>query len=722
MNRALFVLVAFMATWSQTIFAQQVVTGSVPTTLDTAGVDDGVAFVGQGVVGSTLTVGTTGQSLNGENINNNNNITGVSSDSPNASTIKFLGNSGTSIVNGTVGAMNALSSIQGGAGSATILFNGVTSTATFTVTGNGTLQFNNNTSGALTFQNDGFLIIGPGVAFNGAINNLAVSTGTLTLNNASVVNGMVGAAVGALKQVNVVGGNATISLALSATNFSLGTNTLFQRGPLTLGSLTPPVNATIDSTVISDALFGNINAAGENDTISAPVVTINVDATQAMLLTGVPLAIVTSSSGSSGVPIIVTSNSIRYSFIGNNVNGNITIIPTFIPLSQLVTDPAALAVGSILDALLPVAAANPGSDLAFVETQLFALPTAAALNNALLQISPASGLVGVNQESFNTTKEFQKVWLRHFQVNRSYCLYESMDECCNMNEYSYPCGNACEGPLLWADGFGYYGHQDNKDHLNGYKATTWGTMLGFEMPVLCCLRAGLGAGYAKTDLDERKFGNKTDINNYQGTVYLSYNTTHWFADGGFSFGWNRYDGTRHISFPGIDRTAHAKYNGQEYTGFVTGGYQYYYNCFEITPFASLLYSHLHIDDYTEKGANSLDLHVGKQNYNFLESGLGLEFARLFKTRCGIYIPELHGIWFHDFYREPLKVDASFTGLGATAGSFKNKGPGRDRNTWNIGGGITYLSDVNFSIQAIYDYERSSSYFDHQGTLVLSYCF
>lgn len=706
MRKLCWFLAVPIMTWSAPSYAAvQPVSGAAPVALNANGIADGAAFTGQGVTPSTLTVG------NGENINNNNNAVGVSTDSPGVGTIIFQGNSATSIVNGTVGAINSMFNIQGGLGSSAIIFNGIVSTATFNVTGNGTVQFNNNANAALTFNTDGTLIIGGGATFNGAVNNLAANTGTLTLNNASILNGAVGSAVGALKRVNVVGGNATINGALSATNFTLGTNTLFLTGALAL-----PVNTVINTTLISDTLFGNINAAGQNDNITAPVVTINVDATNA-LLSGAPLFVVNAGAGSSGVPITVTSNSLRYSFIGNNLNGSITLLPSIIPASSIVTNPNASAVGTVLDALLPIAAANPGSDLAFVETLLSALPTAAAYENALLQIAPASGLVGVGRESFNTTKQFQKVWLKHLQRNRWECRW---DACCDPCENV--CQDVCEGPRVWADGFGYYGHQNNKDQLNGYKVDTWGTVLAADMPLPCGFRVGLGAGYAYTDLDERQFGNGTTINNYQGTLYFTYDSQPWFVDGGFSFGWNRYDGTRHIEFTGLDRRAHAKYNGTEYTGFLTTGYDYYCNDIEITPFATLLYSHLHIDSYTETGADSLNLHIDKQNYDFVESGLGLKLAYLYQTDCGTFIPELHTIWLHDFEGNGLDVTAAFTGLGAAGGTFKNKGPGFDRNTWNIGASVTCLNSGNFSVVAGYDYERSRSYYNHQGLLELSYDF
>lgn len=703
-----FFLVTFTTTLSTPIFAAvQTVSGPFAT-INASGSAEGVSFINQAITETTLTV------TPGSDVNTVVNADGISTNAPNKGNVIF---SGSSTVFGNVGSAggNVMDNISGGANGSTVIFNGIVNSGTgaFNITGNGTMQFNNTGNGAIQFDTDGFLVLGSGALFTGALNNLAANTGTLTLNSASTLTGAVGFG-SAFKQVNVVGGNATIVGSLSATNFSLGTNTLQNTGAMTL-----PVNATINTTVISNALFGRINT--QNDSVDAPIVTINVDATQALITPGQPLFVVSATAGDSGRTVLVTSNSVRYTFVGLNLNGNIEIIPTLVPSSDVVTNPTASVVGTILNALLPIAAANPGSDLAFVQLQLNTITDAAAFQDALLQIGPASGLIGVGRESFNTTKQFQKIWLEHLQLNRCRLQNAFCNPCDPCNNCCDPCDNYC-GPRIWADGFGYYGHQDNKDGLNGYMNHTWGTTLAVETPLICDFRAGLGGGYAFTDLDERLYGNNTNVHNYQGTIYFSYDPSDWFLDGGFSFGWNRYDGKRHIKFAAIDRIARAKYNGKEYTGFVATGYQYLCNNFEFTPMASLLYSHLDIDAYTEKGADSLDLFIDKQNYKFLESALGAKLEYLYQTRCGVFIPEIHSFWLHDFYTKGLDANATFTGLGAAAGSFNNFGPRFDKNTLNIGGSLTCFANDSLSVLVLYDYEKSKSYFDHQWMVQFAYDF
>ncbi len=568
-----------------------------------------------------------------------------------------------------------------------------------------------------------FTILTP-TTFTGAITNAGAGIGTLILNAGTQLNGAVGTGVSPLKQVTL-NGDATIVGATSAITFNLGQNTLTNTGALNL-----PTGLVLNTRVVSNALFGHIAASGA-DGIAGPTVTVNVDASGVVSLTpGAPLFIISAAGTTSGLPVNVTSNSVLYSFTGLNLNGNIEIFPTFIPPTNVVTNPAAGAVGSILPELIVIAADNPGSDLSTVISALVALPTAAELTSALLQISPGPGLVGVNRESFNTARQFQRVWMEHLQRNREYCRLSSLDDCCNFPEKQRdacgkvidPCLNACENMTIWAEGFGSYGHQDEKDHLNGYKANTWGGMVAAETTLTGYLRGGLGLGYAFTDLDESKFKNGTDINTYQGTLYLTYDTMTWFVDGGFSFGWNHYNGDRHINYTGVHRTARANYDGQTYTGFLAGGYRFYWNCFEVTPLASLIYTHLDIEGYTEHGADSLNYHIKEQEYDFLESDLGLNLAYIYKMDCGILIPGVHGLWIHNYEEDKMNIRAKFVGLGGQAGSIKNMGPSIDENMWNVGASLAYLANDTFTVQVVYDYEQSKTYFDHRGLLEIAFNF
>ena len=595
------------------------------------------------------------------------------------------------------------------------------------------------TSQAMFFQAPapgGTFIIEPGTTFVGAITNAGAGIGTLVLNSASQLNGAVATSVSPLLQVTL-NGNATIIGATSAEIFNLGQNTLTNQGALNL-----PSGLVINTKVITNTLFGNINAVGSADSIAGSSVQVNVDASGVVALTpNAPLFVVSASGTTSGLPVSVTSNSVLYSFIGENLNGNITITPTLHPA---ITLPG--GIGSVFTGLLAVAANNPGSDIAAVIAALVALPSATAINNALLQFNPiVDG--AMTRMSFESAKQFQQLWTLHMTNGRCVYAQECDSDCYTLGkngEYlgrdgkpvskkkqaecekkrnagcdsSINCDSVSNRWEVWADGFGLWGHQDKHHGSNSYNANLYGGMVAVQGPIIRELSAGIGGGYAHTRVD-RTHDNDSTIQMYDGTAYLSFNPTHWYLDAAFSFDFNQYKDKRHIKFPGVNRTARADYVGRQYTGLLAGGYRFYEWCAIFTPLASLQYSHLDVNKYHEHGAKDLNLHVKKQHYNFLESSLGLKAARPIQTRRGVIVPEVHGLWLYDFYKDSMHLKATFSGVAKESGSFTTKGPGLPRNRGDVGVGITFISCIDLAVEAVYNYEFSKRWHANQALVKIS---
>jgi outer membrane protein OmpA-like peptidoglycan-associated protein len=275
----------------------------------------------------------------------------------------------------------------------------------------------------------------------------------------------------------------------------------------------------------------------------------------------------------------------------------------------------------------------------------------------------------------------------------------------------------------WVKGFGYFGSQGNSGQaFGGYDSRIYGGMVGYDMPLGPDDRVGLGVGYARSTIDGAQFDASTGFNTYQATVYFVHENGPWFVTADASIGFSDYSGTRSIIFPGIDRTAHAGYDGQDYTAYIATGYHFYVADFTVTPLVSLQYSRVNLDSYTETGAGQIDLAVNSQNYDFLESGLGVKVARDFTSENGTFVPEIHFRWLRDLYNPMLQNTAAFNIAGSP--SFTTPGLKTADDTFDIGVGVTLLSDRRrWSLEAVYDYEwRSDDYAAHQATLKFTYRF
>jgi len=743
-------LVAAVAAWCPASFAQQACIAGC--NLSPLGVTNGVTMT----AGGTLTVGTVGGPEMDVFTNNssaglitNSALFAITTNASSTQSIVFNSSSNVfGVVAGTTGQI--FLNISGGNAGTVVNLNGAVSATTTFVTGTGTVNFNSGStnSTAMIFNADGAIGLAPNTTVNGALTTTAgAQTGTLSLGSGSVLNGAVGGAVG-LRSINVVGGSnlagvsATISGAADAFGFSLGTNTLNVGGALTIAN--GGAGGVINTTLASTSLYGNIRPVGATNL--GPTLGINVTVPSTTFIpVGSIFNIVqtqtgTTQSGTNGSVLHVTVQNPTnplYTFIAvpvaGTVAGLVAIETTGIPLQVALqpgqpVPPGVTIAAPVANALLN---ATPSPDLISVLAAINALSNPAAVVNALAQFAPSTPALAAPLVTFQGSRMFQD-------------LYESrMDDvlCGEVNQrdrtdYTGSDPSTCRGNDphngWWMKGFGQFGSQGAQGAFPGYESQIFGTMAGFDVPIGDApvgeaTRAGFGLGYAHTAIDGKMFSANTDFDTAQVTGYIGHEQGPWFVQGNLSFGWNEYNGTRNISFPGFFRSAQSDYSGQDYTSYMSAGYHVFAGRYTVTPLASLQYTHVSLDNYTETGAGAVDLNVRSQQYDFLESGLGVKVSRPFgfwqgfANPDGTYVPEAHFKWLHEIYNPTLQNSASFT-VGSPV--FSTPGLKTADDTLNVGAGITFLSCAcsakTWALEAVYDFDwRTDSYAAQQVMLKFS---
>ena len=694
-------VVAVLAGWGPLASAQQTIVITPPYTFgpnpaDATGQLSGIRTTGPG----TLNVNP------GINVNTSGNLGGgITTDVANLASIVF---SGSSTVTGFTGAAgNTFLNIGAGANGSTVNFNGAVFSTTFNVTGTGTVNFNGGLNGAPNFAADGFINLGAGQTIIGAIITATANTGTLTLNGGSSVIGAIGGANG-LKMINVVGGNATVTGAVQAGGFNLGANTLGITGALTTNA-----GATIATTIASNSVFGRINPTGASN-INPGGITV-IPTVTGPLTVGTNFRIVNGLAGPALVPVSVINNSPLFTFTGvPTTTGDVNILLTAaVPVAAVLAAPAAVALGSVV--------AAPGSDLAAVQGAIFAAPTVAGLNNALAQLSPNASSLAAPWVAGQATRLFEDLWMTRVD--------EIQNKCCDTCEpgKSAPSVNlnncrANERGSWWGKVFDNTARQGDRGTASGYRTEALGLMVAYEKPLNSQTRAGLGGGYANTSIDANNVGGSTNVDSYQMTAYVSHAPGPWYVQGAVTAGRDKYSGTRPISLPGISRVATANYSGEQYTALVSTGRHYYLSPSSIvTPLASLQVSRMHVGGYSESGAGDINLRANDQDYNFVQSTVGVKAERLVSTLHGTYSPEVHAKWLHDFSSTTMQQNATLAGGGA---AFDTRGITQDRELFNVGAGITFLSCKcgadTWTVKALYDYKwNQSAYSSHQIGLIAS---
>ncbi len=580
--------------------------------------------------------------------------------------------------------------------------------------GSGAANFNSGSTNvtAVDFTNDGTITLSPNTKVIGALTNntAGAQKGTLVLGSGSIWDGAVGGAVG-LRAIKVIGGNntagvsATITGAVDAYSFALGTNTLNITGALTMATHTGDYTSgvgIVSTTLASPTVYGHIVMTGAAGIGAAVGLNVFVPAT-AYIPVGTQFNVIQAASG--------TGNSVISVHVDNPTNPLYTFTPVTQVHGQVTIETATIPMQTSSNPSVPVLAAIPATpDLSAVLAPLNALTDPVAINNAVAQLAPSTPSLAIPLVAFRGTRYFRDLWLSHFE--NSAC-----DQVNLLDVKNSSCQDTTQHSGMWVKGFGYTGSQEEETGFTAYDAKTIGGMLAYDIPVSPETRIGVGVGYGQTMVYGKTFDAKTDFDTYQGTVYLDHNSGQWFLDGDLAFGWNDYTGMRHMQFPGLDRTADSKYSGQDYTAFVSTGYHIPFIKFTFTPLASLHYSRVYLEGYTETGAGDIDLKVQSQSYDFLESGLGMKVERPFVTRAGAYVPEVHAKWLHKIMNPTLEQKASYTAPGST--SFTTTGLNTADDTYNAGAGLTFLSCAyggkTWSLEGVYDYEwTDAGYSAHQG--------
>src|SRR5271167_2675410 len=81
----------------------------------------------------------------------------------------------------------------------------------------------------------------------------------------------------------------------------------------------------------------------------------------------------------------------------------------------------------------------------------------------------------------------------------------------------------------------------------------------------------------------------------------------------------------------------------------------------LTPLAGFAYTHLHTDGSVESGAGAADLDFNGTDTDSLTSSVGARASlRIDTEKNGVFVPEAHGIWQHEYLDDRAKVGVAFT--------------------------------------------------------------
>ena len=225
---------------------------------------------------------------------------------------------------------------------------------------------------------------------------------------------------------------------------------------------------------------------------------------------------------------------------------------------------------------------------------------------------------------------------------------------------------------LFVDGNGIFAQANSGNMLPNYNAQSGGVTTGVTFRVNPVITVGAYTGYEGT-YAKYNGGSTLVDNSVRFGVFGTYGKQDgkgFYGDAAIGGGYNQYQVSRNIQFPGMNRTANSTPGAGELDTLLAGGYNFRKGNWTFGPTTSLQYTYLGVNSFNETGAQSLDLGAGGWNTASLLSSLGAQAAYTWQaTKDLVMVPQINLSWQHEFMQNPYTINSTMG--GATFANLSN---------------------------------------------------
>ncbi len=257
---------------------------------------------------------------------------------------------------------------------------------------------------------------------------------------------------------------------------------------------------------------------------------------------------------------------------------------------------------------------------------------------------------------------------------------------------------------FWLQGYGNRQDKDNADGVAGWDGDTYGMALGFDKDINESWAAGMAFSYASSDIESKnKYRNTLDIDSYQLSAYGSYVSAEWYSDVVVSYAYNQYQGQRNLQTIAPFATADSDYSGDQFQLRARGGWPFLLDSgLMLTPTASIEYTYLKEDTYSETGAgsNGLDVDADSVEVLLFTAGGRAAYAATLSNNITL-VPEVALQLRYDAIGDQIQVDSNFIGVNGAA--FILRGAEVEPTSGRLTLGLSGYGDGRVSFNVAYDY-------------------
>ncbi len=244
---------------------------------------------------------------------------------------------------------------------------------------------------------------------------------------------------------------------------------------------------------------------------------------------------------------------------------------------------------------------------------------------------------------------------------------------------------------VFISGNGEIGDLESTGDSRGSSFKTGGVTLGADYRIDRHFVVGAAFGYANTSSDLSRGGN-LDIDSGKGSLYATEQFGGFYLNQIVGAGFSSFD-TKRRTFGGFAR---GQTDATNFNGLLGTGYDFHSGPFTYGPVASLQYTTVGIDGFTERGAVGA-LRIDEQRQDSLRSAVGARVAYAKKVGHVVFTPEIRAQWQHEYFDDRSSIDAGFT----AGNSFTVHGPTIGRDALLLDAGLAVQLNSTVALFAYY---------------------
>ncbi len=541
-----------------------------------------------------------------------------------------------------------------------------------------TLTVNNTISGFNNFINSGTVNLNGG-NIEGPITGGGANS-ALNINHNATTFGILGYLI-PLDTININGVNFTLRNTINANTVNNNGNLVLFNSQIINGNYVQTGGATLTSNIL------NANSGNYGQLVVNGTATIGGNIDVNVLNGGIQIhdqdtfTLITADNLIVDPPTITTHNSLFLTFTMKPYSpfanqAQITLIARRIPYQNIALDPAIAGVACALDqtrktALDPellqflINAENVANFETFKQNLLQLIPNINGQAVLPSVYSPFTIFDEINNQNAHFISRQSN--LRHSNLNIALSnktsgytagdVQASDDNNAHNQDVNIDSMNKKNnfGPFVFANNI----KRGNQGFTEGFTSNTQGVGILTDRWFTDCFQLGSAVSFSHTHSKSHLFGNKTNINSLQATLYSTWLYKWLFLDFMLAAAHNRYHTLRNIYF--ISSAAHAKFQGTQTAERVCLGVDVPAHRLVLSPEISLDYTHLHQKRFRERGAGIANLIVFGKGISASQLSYGL---RIYEVSCSeVFLPEIHAFAINYIKNPNLINTAQFTGFG-----------------------------------------------------------